>query len=79
MVPPAAKPKPKPSAVSKGTKPKVHGVFKTEDHTLKKPMTTRKYRCQMCKAGVNSAKELLDHHPKKPWYCLLPGVPKGIQ
>ena len=34
---------------------------------------TRKYRCKMCKAGVNSAKELLDHHRNKHGivYCLV--------
>ena len=38
-------PQRKPSARLKGTKPKVRGVFETKEHTLKKTVTTRKYRC----------------------------------
>ena len=77
VAPPTPKPKPKPSA-PKGTKPKVRGVFKTEDHTLKKPMTTRKYHCRMCRAGVNSAKELLDHHQKKHGIVYCPVCQKAF-
>ena len=34
----------------------------TESHTLRKPQKHRKYRCRMCKTGVNSASELVKHH-----------------
>ena len=58
-------PKRKPSARLKGTEPKVRGVFETKEHSLKKTVITQKYRCRMCRKGVNSAKELLDHHIDK--------------
>ena len=38
------------------------GSFTTESNTLCKPHKTRKYRHRMCKTGVNSAHELVDHH-----------------
>ena len=38
------------------------GSFTTKSHTLHKPQKTHKYHCRMCKTGVNSARELVDHH-----------------
>ena len=38
-------PQRKHSARLKGNKPKVCSVFETKEHTLKKTVTTRKYRC----------------------------------
>ena len=71
-------PQRKPSARIKGTKPKVHGVFETKEHTLKKTVTTRKYRCRMCRKGVNSAKELLDHHINKHGIVYCPVCQKAF-
>ena len=36
--------------------------FTAESHTLCKPQKTWKYKCSMCKTGVNSARELVYHH-----------------
>ena len=51
----------------------VCGVFKTESHTLKKCTSTRKYKCRMCREGVDGAKDLLEHHQKKDGivYCKI--------
>ena len=71
-------PQRKPCARLKGTKPKVHGAFETKEHTLRKTVTTRKYRCQMCRKGVNSAKELLDHHIDKHGIVYCPVCQKAL-
>ena len=56
----------------------MRGVFETKEHTLKKTVTTRKYRCQMCRKGVNSAKELLDHHIDKHGIVYCPVCQKAF-
>ena len=71
-------PKRKPSARLKGTEPKVRGVFETKEHSLKKTVTTRKYHCRMCRKGVNSAKELLDHHIDKHGIVYCPVCKKDF-
>ena len=71
-------PQRKSSARLKGTKPKVRGVFETKEHTLKKTVITRKYRCRMCRKGVNSAKELLDHHIVKHGIVYCPVCQKAF-
>ena len=71
-------PKRKPSSRSKRTVPKIRGVFETKEHSLKKTVKTRKYRCRMCKTGVNSAKELLDHHINKHGIVYCPVCQKAF-
>ena len=64
---------PKKFYIAMRSEPSVHGVFKTESHTIKKSTSTRKYRCRMCKEGVDRAKDLLQHHQMKHGivYCKI--------
>ena len=71
-------PKRKPSSRSNRTEPKIRGVFETKEHSLKKTVKTRKYHCRMCKTGVNSAKELLDHHINKHGIVYCPVCQKAF-
>ena len=71
-------PKRKPSTRGKRTELKIRGVFETKEHSLKKTVKARKYRCRMCKTGVNSAKELLDHHIDKHGIIYCPVCQKAF-
>ena len=71
-------PKRKPSSKGKRAELKIRGVFETKEHSLKKTVKARKYRCQMCKTGVNSAKELLDHHIDKHGIVYCPVCQKAF-
>ena len=66
-------PVPRNSRNATKSEPSVCGIFKTESHTLKKLTSTRKYWCRMCREGVDSTKELLQHHQTKHGiaYCKI--------
>ena len=61
-------------AVPSKDKPKGNrgkGQLVVTEHELKKSTNTQKYRCRMCRAGVNSSHELRTHHQQQHgiMYC----------